>query len=122
MRSRKKPGTKDTRDAPRRGFMQTSPKRWKSLAGCLLAAVSAAGADSLQQRLEAMAKSHPGKVALYAKHLKTGDVVAIDADTPVKTASVIKLPIMLEAFAQVKAGRRSLKNKIVLDDGNKVPG
>lgn len=81
-----------------------------------------AAASDLQPQLEAMARAHHGKVALYAKHLKTGATVAIDADRPVQTASVIKLPIMVEAFAQVKAGKRSLSDKIVLREEDKVPG
>ena len=84
-------------------------------------ATPTAAAD-LQQQLEAMARAHHGKVALYAKHLKTGATVAIDADRPVQTASVIKLPIMVEAFAQVQAGKRSLGDKIVLREEDKVPG
>ncbi|HXE90719.1 MAG TPA: serine hydrolase [Terriglobales bacterium] len=100
--------------------------RWAKLA-CLAAALlalppSSRAEDSLQRRLEAMAKAHAGGVALYAKHLKTGQVVALDADRPVPTASVIKLPILLEAFAQVKAGRRSLQDRLVLNEENKVPG
>ena len=100
--------------------MRTKP----SLCVCLLLAAmpTLASEGDLQQRLEAMAKVHQGKVSLYAKHLKTGQVVAIDADRPVPTASVIKLPILLEAFAQVKAGRRSLQNRVVLTEDNKVPG
>ncbi len=86
-----------------------------------LLATPASAAD-LQQQIEAMARAHNGKVAVYAKHLKTGASVAIDADLPVQTASVIKVPIMLEAFAQVKAGKRSLDDKIVLREEDKVPG
>ena len=85
-------------------------------------ATPAAVAAELQSQLDAMARAHHGKVALYAKHLKTGTTVAIDADRPVQTASVIKLPIMVEAFAQVKAGKRSLGHKIVLQEEDKVPG
>jgi beta-lactamase class A len=91
--------------------------------GLLLAAIPAPASETaLQQRLEAMARAHPGKVSLYAKHLRTGEEVALDADRPVPTASVIKLPVMLEAFAQVKAGRRNLSDRVVLNSDNKVPG
>ncbi len=89
----------------------------------LMLASQALAAD-LQQQLNSMAAAHHGKVALYAKNLKTGATVAIDADRPVKTASVIKLPIMVEAFAQAKAGKRSvsLSNKITLTKENQVQG
>src|SRR5947209_940771 len=79
-------------------------------------------ADDLQQRLEAQIKQHEGNVALYAKNLKTGAEVAINADTPVKTASVIKLPIMYTAFALAKAGKLDLTQRVTLTKDNQVPG
>src|SRR5690242_1409490 len=69
-----------------------------------------------------MAAKHEGKVALFAKNLKTGQSIALNADTPVQTASVIKLPIMLEAFYQVKVGKVHLDDKITLNKDNQVPG
>src|SRR6185295_3097036 len=59
----------------------------------------------LQNLIENDAQHHHGKVSMYAKALRTGQTVAIDADVPVNTASVIKLAIMLEAMYQVKERR-----------------
>jgi len=87
-----------------------------------LVCVSALHADDLQQRLEAQIKQHEGNVALYAKNLKTGAEVAINADTPDKTASVIKLPIMYTAFALAKAGKLDLGERVTLTKENQVPG
>lgn len=86
----------------------------------LLAA--AANAADLQQQLEAIARQHHGQVALYARQLKTGAEVAIQADVPVQTASVIKVPIMIEVFSQAKAGKLSLDERLVLTKENQVPG
>lgn len=69
-----------------------------------------------------MAASYQGKVGLYAKNLTTGETVAIDPDTPVQTASVIKLPLMLQAFEQVKAGKLRLSQPVVLTTDNQVEG
>src|SRR3954453_10124351 len=88
----------------------------------LLVLVPHAAAADLQQQLEKMAAAHHGKLALYAKNLKTGDTVAIDADVPVQTASVIKLPIMIEAMYQVKAGKLKLDQRLRLTKENQVPG
>lgn len=88
----------------------------------VLVCLAAARADDLQQRLEAMAKQHEGKVALYARNLKTGASVALDAETPVPTASVIKLPIMLEAFTLAKQGKLNLAQRLPLTRENQVPG
>ncbi len=79
-------------------------------------------ADDLQARLDAMAKAHKGKVALYARNLKTGETVQIDPDHPVKTASVIKLAILVEAFNEIKAGKRSLADKITMRKEDQVLG
>ena len=79
-------------------------------------------AADLQKELNSLAAQHQGKVAFYAKDLKTGATVAIDPDVPVATASVIKLPIMVEAFYQVKAGKHRLDERLKLTKENQVPG
>jgi len=83
--------------------------------------VSAAAQD-LQKQLETLAASHQGKVAFFAKNLATGATVAVDADKPVQTASVIKLPLFLQAFEQVKAGKLHLDDKVELTKANQVAG
>jgi len=79
-------------------------------------------AADLQKELNALAAEHHGKVAFYAKDLKTSATVAIDPDMPVSTASVIKLPIMVEAFYQVKAGKHRLDERLKLTKENQVEG
>src|SRR5215475_2057097 len=79
-------------------------------------------AAELQSQLDTMAKSHKGKVALYAKNLKTGRTVQIDPDRPVKTASVIKLTILVEAFNEIKAGKRNLTDKVTMQKEDVVSG
>ncbi len=81
-----------------------------------------ASATTLQQQLDAMAARHHGKIAIYAKNLKTGETIAIRADEPVQTASVIKLPIMLEAMYQVKSGKLRLDERLPLTKENQVEG
>jgi beta-lactamase class A len=61
-------------------------------------------------------------VALYATQLNTGKTVAIDADRPVQTASVIKLAILFEAMEQVRAGKASWDEKLTLAKGDGVSG
>lgn len=88
----------------------------------LLSCTAFAASSQLQSKLEAMASQHHGKVALFARNLATGEAVAIDADVAVQTASVIKLPIMLEAMHQVKSGQLKLDQKVRLTKDNQVPG
>jgi beta-lactamase class A len=77
---------------------------------------------SLQQELAAIAATHKGHVALYAKQLNSGKVVALDPDQPVQTASVIKLAILFEAMEQVRAGKAHWDEKLTLKKGDGVNG
>lgn len=76
----------------------------------------------LEKRVEALAATHHGHVALYAVDLKTGRQVAVDADRPVQTASVIKLTILYEAMEQVRDGRAKWEEKLTLAPGDAVSG
>lgn len=82
----------------------------------------AARPASLQHRVTSLARAHRGHVALFAKQLDSGASVEVDADREVKTASAIKLAILVEAFYQVKAGALELAAPIVLHDADKVSG
>jgi len=76
----------------------------------------------LQQELAAIAARHHGNVAMFAENLKTGQTVAIHADEPVPTASVIKLAILYEAMEQIRAGKVHLDDPIVLRKADQVQG
>jgi beta-lactamase class A len=78
--------------------------------------------SSLQSQLNDIAAKHHGKVALFARNLRTGETAALDPDTPVPTASVIKLTILLEAMDEVRNGRASLGETIVLKKDDRVAG
>jgi len=101
---------------------------------CLMAATPLAWAQSastapadaidrpLEQRLDALAATHKGHVTFYAKQLNTGKTVALNADTPVQTASVIKLAILFEAMEQVRDGKAHWDEKLTLAKGDGVNG
>ena len=76
----------------------------------------------LQARVEAVAAAHHGKVALFAENLQTHETVAIAPDTPVQTASVIKLAILYEALEQISAGKIHLDDRINEVAEDRVPG
>src|ERR1700720_5016788 len=48
--------------------------------------------------------------------------IALDADRQMDTMSVIKIPLMVEAFRQMEAGKFSLDDKITLKESDKRPG
>jgi len=92
------------------------------MVGVALAQQTNAVDARLQEDLVALAGQHHGKVALYATQLNTGKSVAIDADRPVQTASVIKLTILFEAMEQVRAGKARWDEKLTLAKGDAVSG
>ena len=73
--------------------------------------------DAFSERLRRM----PGDTTLYAKDLSTGETVAWRAETPVVAASVIKLPILAEAFRQARDGLLSLEERYSVRRADKMP-
>jgi beta-lactamase class A len=76
----------------------------------------------LDQQLQAIAAAHHGKLAVYAHNLRTGQTASLSPDLPVKTASVIKLGILLDAAEQIRAGKATFEEKLVLHHDNQVEG
>jgi len=82
----------------------------------------AAPLSRLQAGIERITKSINADWGIYIKCLETGEEIAIDADHQMDTMSVIKIPLMVEAFRQIEAGKFSLDDKITLKESDKRPG
>jgi beta-lactamase class A len=78
--------------------------------------------SQLNRDLQAIVAAHHGKVALYAENLRTGQSASVAPDEPVKTASTIKMGILLDAAVQIRSGHATLSEKLVLDHANQVEG
>ena len=76
----------------------------------------------LDRQLQSIAAAHHGKLAVYAHNLRTGQTASLSPDLPVKTASTIKLGILLDAAEQIRAGQATLDEKLVLNRENQVEG
>jgi beta-lactamase class A len=76
----------------------------------------------LEDTLEVLAASHKGKVAIALKHLATGETYFRDAEDVMPTASLIKLPVMAEVYAQAEAGKVKLDDMLTLKKDDQVPG
>lgn len=63
-----------------------------------------------------------GKVSIYAKNLDSGPAFGLDAELPVRTASTIKLPIMVECFAEAAEGKLDFSERIKIAPEEKVSG
>ncbi|MFT4114703.1 serine hydrolase [Silvibacterium sp.] len=77
---------------------------------------------ALTAKLQSLIAGHQGHAAVFAEDLATGHTVAIDADTPVQTASVIKLTILYTALEEIRDGKVSFTDKLTLTRGGQVPG
>lgn len=87
---------------------------------CLMAQTNATGA--LDHAVQAKIQGFAGRVSLYAKNLDSGATYALRADEPVRTASTIKLAIMIECFAEAAEGKLKLTEPLTLTHGEKVSG
>jgi beta-lactamase class A len=88
----------------------------------LCAPANAQQDDALAAHLRANAAAFHGEVALYAVDLNSGKSVAIEADAPVPTASVIKLAILFEALKQIQSGRVHFEDRLVMRKSDQVQG
>lgn len=77
---------------------------------------------TLESRLLPLIHAHKGKVALAVKNLKTGETYRYQADQVMPTASLIKFPVMVEAFRQAGEKKVDLDSYITLEKKDKVPG
>jgi D-alanyl-D-alanine carboxypeptidase (penicillin-binding protein 5/6)/beta-lactamase class A len=78
--------------------------------------------QTLEKRLAPLAKAHEGKVAIAVKHLGTGETYFLNADTKMGTASLIKIPVLIEFYQQVKEGKVKPATMVTLKKEDKVPG
>ena len=69
---------------------------------------------NLAALIQARLDSLPAHSTFYAKQLSTGREVAIRADEPMNTASVIKIPVMILAFRDADAGRLDLDERYTI--------
>jgi beta-lactamase class A len=76
----------------------------------------------LDEQVKAQIATFKGRVSLYAKNLDTGETYAVNADERVRTASTIKIAVMIEAFARVTEGKAKWSDELVLTKEKKVSG
>jgi beta-lactamase class A len=76
----------------------------------------------LDARVRSEAAAFSGTVRLYAKNLDTGAAYSLGGEERVRTASTIKLAVMVEAFARVAEGRARWSDQLVLTKEKKVGG
>jgi len=76
----------------------------------------------LDDQVKPLVASFKGKVSLFAKNLDTGETYAVKPDERVRTASTIKIAVMIEAFGRVNEGKIKWTDEVVLTKEKKVSG
>lgn len=91
---------------------------------CFLALllITTASAETLTDSLRSHVQGFSGTVSLYAKNLDTGVAVGIRETDSVRTASTIKLPILLAVFDSVARGQAKWTDPLTLTAAEKVAG
>jgi len=88
----------------------------------LVLGVAAQAQTSLDDQVKQIVSSFKGKVNLFAKNLDTGETYGLNPDERVRTASTIKIAVMIEAFARVAEGKAKWTDEVVLTKDKKVSG
>jgi beta-lactamase class A len=87
----------------------------------LLATMSVPAQD-LDRDIRAKLAGFAGEVNLYTKNLDTGATYGLGEDERVRTASTIKVPVMVAVFAAVERGEAKWTEPFMLRDSDKVSG
>ena len=77
---------------------------------------------SLQEVISGPSKNFNGVLGVAIKHLGSGERADLKGDRLFPTASVFKVPVIVELYRQVEAGTLNLDDQIILREEDKVPG
>jgi beta-lactamase class A len=74
---------------------------------------------SLQEQIEQVVEASGARFGVALRHLETGEEIMLNADDYFVLASTFKVPVLVEAFFQLHAGRVSLDERIPLYTADK---
>ena len=77
---------------------------------------------TLDDVLKGPADGFKGVLGVSVKHLGTGESANLNGDTLFPTASVFKVPVLVEFYRQAERGALSPDQQVVLTERDKVPG
>lgn len=75
--------------------------------------------ELLRQKLEQISSGVSADWGIYVKSLDTGEEIAINADKVMDTMSTIKIPLMVDVYRQVDAGKINTADRIVMKTADK---
>lgn len=88
----------------------------------IVALAATANAQTLQDSVDALARNYKGETGIYAINLENGKTITYNADKMFPTASVIKIYVLAKLYQDIKSGKLSMNDEVVLQDSDKVPG
>ncbi|NJN82943.1 MAG: serine hydrolase [Caldilineaceae bacterium] len=74
---------------------------------------------NLEQELRTIVDATEAQMSVSLLHLESGEAVQIDADVSYPMCSVLKIPVLCEAFRQIHNGAFSLDDRWELTLGEK---
>jgi beta-lactamase class A len=77
---------------------------------------------TLDEVLKGAAEGFKGVLGVSVKHLGTGESANLNGDRLFPTASVFKVPVLVEFYRQAERGALSPEQQVVLTERDKVPG
>ncbi len=79
-------------------------------------------ASAIENAIKPLVSGYQGDVAVALHHLESGTQWSYRGKVPMPTASLIKLPVMIEAHRQVSQGRITLSQMIEVTEKDRVVG
>ena len=73
----------------------------------------------LQRQVERIAGGVHADWGIYIKSLDTGEEVTLNPDAVMDTMSTIKIPILVDAFRQIDAGKLQLADRLTMQHADK---
>lgn len=80
------------------------------------------GIHDLQEQIELRIAAADAKMGIAMRHLQRGDEILINADESFLMASVLKIPVLVEAFRRIEAGEFTLDDRWELTTAEKNLG
>lgn len=80
------------------------------------------GIHDLQAKIQLLIADSGAEMGVAMRHLQRGDEILINADDSFPMASVLKIPVLVEAFRQIEAGKLSLDDRWELTTAEKNLG
>lgn len=75
--------------------------------------------DLLKTKIDTIAHGVSADWGIYIKSLDTGEEVAINADVPMDTMSAIKIPLLVDVYRQVDAGKIDPTQRVAMATADK---